>query len=83
MHNQTLFGPRVTVFTKDGKSYTKQASGREFIWDIHEEVRRLQGILPGIPIPESQFQELANACTNLDALGDSTRLIALTLAPNG
>jgi hypothetical protein len=83
MHNQTLFGPRVTVFTKDGKSYTKQASGREFIWDIDEEVRRLQGILPGIPIPESQFQELVDACSNLDALGDATRLIALTLASKG
>ena len=41
-HQMTLFGPRVTIFTKDGKSYTKQSTGREFIWDFDEEVRRIR-----------------------------------------
>ena len=41
MVRRTLFGPRVTVFTKDGKSYTKEGTGREFIWDFEEEVRRI------------------------------------------
>jgi hypothetical protein len=40
----TLFGPRITIFTKDGKSYTKQATGREFIWDFNEEVRRIREV---------------------------------------
>ena len=31
-HEMTLFGPRITIFTRDGKSYTKQSTGREFIW---------------------------------------------------
>ena len=26
-HDMTLFGPRITIFTKDGKSYTKQSFG--------------------------------------------------------
>ena len=43
----TLFGPRITIFTKDGKSYTKQATGREFIWDFNEEVRRIREVIPG------------------------------------
>ncbi|MCH7890793.1 MAG: creatininase family protein, partial [Gemmatimonadetes bacterium] len=30
-HRMTLFGPRITIFTKDGKSFTKQATGREFM----------------------------------------------------
>ena len=47
----TLFGPRITIFTKDGRSYTKQATGREFIWDFDEEARRIRGVVPGIPIP--------------------------------
>ena len=41
-HQMTLFGPRITIFTKDGKSYTKQATGREFIWDFDEEARRIR-----------------------------------------
>src|SRR5206468_1998190 len=28
-HKMTLFGPRITIFTKDGKSHTQQATGRE------------------------------------------------------
>ncbi|MBI3053155.1 MAG: MmgE/PrpD family protein [Betaproteobacteria bacterium] len=39
-HQMTLFGPRITIFTKDGRSYTKQSTGREFIWDFNEEARR-------------------------------------------
>ena len=31
---RTLFGPRITVFTKDGKSYTREGTGREFIFDF-------------------------------------------------
>jgi len=50
-HEMTLFGPRITIFTKDGKSYTKQATGREFIWDFNEEARRIRAIIPGVPIP--------------------------------
>ena len=41
-HEMTLFGPRITIFTKDGKSYTKQGTGREFIWDFDEEARRIR-----------------------------------------
>ncbi|GIS83509.1 MAG: hypothetical protein CM1200mP15_21410 [Dehalococcoidia bacterium] len=61
----TLFGPRITIFTKDGKSYTKQSTGREFIWDFEEESRRIREIIPGLPIPESQFQELISTCRDL------------------
>src|SRR5499427_8160571 len=31
-HRMTLFGPRITIYTKDGKSYIKQSTGREFMW---------------------------------------------------
>src|ERR671922_264526 len=36
-HRMTLFGPRITIYTKDGRNYTKQSTGREFIWDFEEE----------------------------------------------
>ena len=34
---RTLFGPRITVFTKDGRTFTKEGTGREFVWDFEEE----------------------------------------------
>jgi len=78
-HQMTLFGPRITIFTKDGKSYTKQASGREFIWDFNEEVRRIRGVTPGLPIPATQFEEIVATCLNLDRQDSAGKLIALTL----
>ena len=35
-HEMTLFGPRITIFTKDGRSYTKQATGTR----VHLGLRR-------------------------------------------
>ena len=74
-----LFTPRITIFTRDGRSYTKQATGREFIWDFDEEARRIRGIIEGIPIPAPQFEELISTCRNLDAEPRADRLIRLTL----
>ena len=65
-HRMTLFGPRVTVFTKDGRSFTRQATGREFMWDFDEEVRRIHGVAPGLPIPAAQFERLIATCRTLD-----------------
>src|SRR4029077_12348580 len=38
---RTLFGPRITVFTKDGRRFTREGTGREFIWDFEEQARRI------------------------------------------
>jgi hypothetical protein len=63
---RTLFGPRITVFTKDGRSFTKEGTGREFIWDFEEEARRIRPITPGLAITEAQFAELIDTCRHLD-----------------
>jgi hypothetical protein len=77
---RTLFGPRITVFTKDGRNFTREGTGREFIWDFEEHVRRIKPIAPGLAISESQFAELIDACRHLDSLdGAATRLIGLTI----
>lgn len=78
-HDRPLFGPRITIFLKDGRSYTAEGTGREFIWDFDEEVRRLRGVVPGLPIPEAQFASLIDAARNLDSLERADRLVALTL----
>ena len=71
--------PKVTIYTKDGKSYTREGTGREFIWDFDEEARRIRGIVPGIPISPAQFEDLIAACAGLEDLTRADRLIQLTL----
>jgi 2-methylcitrate dehydratase PrpD len=79
--DRVLFGPRMTIFTKDGRSFVKEGTGREFIWDFDEEARRIYPILPGIKIPEAQFKRLIDACRTLDDETSVARdLIGLTLA---
>src|SRR5882762_472206 len=77
---RALFGPRITVFTKDGRSFTREGTGREFIWDFEEHVRRMRGIAPGLAIGEGQFAELIDTCRHLDTLDAAAeKLIRLTI----
>ncbi len=78
-HRMTLFGPRITVHTKDGKSYTRQSTGREFMWDFTEETRRIREVVPGLPIPPAQFEEIIATCRDLDRAERADALIRLTL----
>jgi hypothetical protein len=78
---RTLFGPRITIFTKDGRSFTREGTGREFIWDFEEEARRIREIAPGLAISDSQFAVLIDSCRNLDTLAPAaSQLIALTIS---
>jgi hypothetical protein len=78
-NNRPLFGPRITITLKDGRRYTADGTGREFIWDFDEEVRRILPVAPGLPIPESQFAALIEAARGLDALPRADRLVQLAL----
>jgi 2-methylcitrate dehydratase PrpD len=78
-HKMTLFGPRITIYTKDGKSYTKQGTGREFIWDFDTEARRIRDVIPGLPIPAAQFEEIVATCRDLERQDRADRLVGLTL----
>jgi 2-methylcitrate dehydratase PrpD len=78
-HTMTLFGPRITIFTKDGKSHTLQGTGREFIWDFEEEARRIRGIVPGLPIPAAQYESIIETCRALDRQPRADALVKLML----
>jgi 2-methylcitrate dehydratase PrpD len=79
-HRMPLFGPRITIYTKDGRSYTKQATGREFIWDFDEEVRRIRDVVPVLPIPAAQFEAIIATCRELDRQARADALVQLTMA---
>jgi 2-methylcitrate dehydratase PrpD len=78
-HDMTLFGPRITIYTRDGKSVTKQATGREFMWDFSEEARRIREVAPGLPIPAAQFEDIIATCRDLDGQARADALVRLTL----
>jgi hypothetical protein len=66
MAHRTLFGPRVTVFTKDGRSFTREGTGREFIWDFDREAERIRPIAAGLAITPNRFESLIDACRTLE-----------------
>jgi 2-methylcitrate dehydratase PrpD len=78
-NEMTLFGPRITIFTKDGKSYTRQGTGREFVWDFEEEARRIRAALPSIPISPPQFEKIVSTCRDLDRVDRAHKIVELTL----
>ena len=49
------------------------------MWDFNEEARRIRGVIPGLPIPAPQFEEIIATCRNLDQHNRADRLIQLTL----
>ena len=79
-HTMTLFGPRITIHTRDGKSYTKQGTGREFVWDFEEEARRIRDVIPVIPLPAAQFEQMIATCRELDRKDRADVLVQLTVA---
>jgi hypothetical protein len=77
---RTLFGPRITIFTKDGRCFSKEGTGREFIFDFETLVGRLKPIEDGVAIGAARYRELTDACRHLDTLDAAAqRLIGLTI----
>jgi hypothetical protein len=80
MVRRTLFGPRITIFTKDGRSLTREGTGREFIWDFEEHARRMQPVRSGLAISAAQYDTLVDTCRGLDATDSAgAKLISLTV----
>jgi hypothetical protein len=48
------------------------------MWDFEEEAHRIRGVIPGVPIPESQFEEIIATCRDLDNERQADKLIKLT-----
>jgi 2-methylcitrate dehydratase PrpD len=83
MVRRTLFGPRITIFAKDGRVVTREGTGREFIWDFEAHAKRMQPVAAGLAISGSQFAELIECCRTLEQTDKvAARLIGLTV-PTG
>jgi hypothetical protein len=49
------------------------------MWNFDEEVRRIRGVIPGLPIPPSQFEQIIATCRGLDREERADKLIQLTV----
>jgi hypothetical protein len=49
------------------------------MWDFEEEARRIRDVIPGLPISESQFEEIIATCRDLDSQDRADKLIKLTV----
>jgi hypothetical protein len=79
MVRRTLFGPRITIFLKNGESRTREGTGREFIWDFETLVARISPIAPSLAISASQYRQLIETCRHLEAAATPAQhLMALT-----
>ena len=74
-----FFSPRITIKMKDGASHVGEFTGQEFKWDFAEDVRRLNGFVPGLPITEKRFDELIEAIGRLEELPDIGLILQLSI----
>jgi hypothetical protein len=49
------------------------------MWDFAEETRRIRGVIPGLPIPAAQFEDIIATCRDLDRQDRADTLVRLTL----
>jgi hypothetical protein len=49
------------------------------MWDFDEQARRIRGVIPGLPIPAAQFEQMIATCRALDGQPRADALVALTL----
>ncbi len=75
-----LFAPRVSIHTKERGVFTRQATGREFVFSFEELAERIGGIAPGLPVPEARYREIIETCRTLEAQEKAGKLIRLTVA---
>jgi hypothetical protein len=80
MVRRTLFGPRITIYTKDGRALTREGTGQEFIWDFEQHARRMRPVGSGLAISAAQYDALIDTCRRLDTVDSAgAKLIALTI----
>lgn len=78
-----LLTPRITVHLHDGRALSAEATGHEFAWDLAEERRRCRDLLPRVPIPAAQADELIDLVSHLEdvPVGAVEHILRLTLSP--
>jgi 2-methylcitrate dehydratase PrpD len=77
--DQHLLAPTITIIMRNGERHTATATGREFMFDLDEEARRIRPLGPELPLSAERFDELIETVRQLDREVAASRLIELTI----
>jgi 2-methylcitrate dehydratase PrpD len=77
--SRPVITPRITIRLRSGVSHTATATGREFMFDLREEIERISVLAPDLPIARARFDEIVAAVRDLPNLAPASRLIDLTI----
>ena len=75
---RSYFAPKINVLMKDGRDYHGELTGKELNWGLEEEIRTISPLVPWLPVPERQFDELITAVKEAESLDRIDRLLKLT-----
>ena len=76
--------PRMTVTLESGRSFTGELNGLEVLrFGLKEENELMKLLVPGLPIPEPQLNELVSLVNGLEKEPNVDRLMGLTVSPGG
>jgi hypothetical protein len=77
--SRPVITPRITIRLRSGATHTTTATGREFMFDLREEIERISVLAPDLPIATARFDEIVEAVRDLPNLDAASRLIDLTI----
>ena len=75
---RSYFSPKINVIMKDGRNYEGELTGRELKWGLEEELKSIKALVPWLPVPEEQFDELVATVKEAERLDKIDRLLKLT-----
>lgn len=72
------FAPMMNVTMKDGHSYQGELTGTELQWGLNEEITKIRGLAPFLPISEKRFNRLIETVSGVEQLSSIGELMKLT-----
>ena len=75
---RSYFTPKISVLMNDGKNYEGELTGKELKWGLEEEIKSIKALVPWLPVPEEQFDELVATVKEAEGLDKIDRLLKLT-----
>ncbi len=78
-HRHPLFAPQVTIHLRGGRSISKTATGKEFIFNFDTLAARMKEIACGTPVGDNGYDNIVSTCRRLDRASDIHGLIQATI----
>ena len=64
--DRPAFAPKITIRMKGGTIYEGEYKGRELVWDLATETRRITALFDDIPFDSDKLNSLVETITGLE-----------------